>query len=79
MHVDALAGKAPDEVESIWLQFHEDPSQRRAADVMAVEEYKQMRVSTHPARGPRPLWLASSLDEHGAAQAGTADARRLPR
>lgn len=44
MHVDALASKSPDEVEAIWLQFHEDPKQRRVADVMAAEEFRQMRV-----------------------------------
>ncbi|KAI8477000.1 MAG: ATP11 protein-domain-containing protein [Monoraphidium minutum] len=50
MHVDALHDKTADEIEQIWLEFHQDPTQRRVADVMGADEFKivQARARTSP-------------------------------
>ncbi|KIZ05677.1 ATP synthase F1 complex assembly factor 1 [Monoraphidium neglectum] len=44
MHLDQLKDRTPNEIEQIWLEFHQDPNQRRVADVMTADEYKQLQA-----------------------------------
>lgn len=45
MHVDQLSDKTAEEIEQIWLQFHEEGTAQgagRVADTLGADEYRQL-------------------------------------